>query len=1124
MAAKVVYQAGGWPDLTVGRERAEPALVIIPGPESRQNAINSFGCSKTDIFLTIPELIARYIQSHSGKGLISPHAAESILGEIMAESSVPYLKMEKYRQSYVRALAGFIGNFRAASLTGLEEAMAEFRGGNLSFKEQDLIKIYREYERRLADLGHDLRSGIFEFLRQTDRDSINRHFGLRENESVIFWGFDYITPLEAEFIYTVFKHLPRTSFFFCADGEAAEQSTRIGKSAACLIERLKHLGVEHKTLPLKRRDFFIDLSRRLFRPESTTGPGAPAVPLGDRVADSCKKVTISQANNRFQEITDIARQIRRLAGAGVSLNEIRVVAPEYQLYSSIIAEVFPDYGLAFSPEQGVPLLRYPLAMVILQLVTQGTGANLFPLREKILSSPYISFSDEVRPENLAAYQEACGVELLSHKMLDRHLSPGSHRLDYSYISSIRREAYRTIKPASGAPPLEVAGRYLKNTVPPEELEACLCRCLLQFYLLAQAEKALSAWQPKLSSERFAGILQKLLQRFRVAENIGLAEDSPLALQAGKRDRVILNRIHQLLAEMVSSLAAAGGPGEKYTMAELARLFSRLLNEASLCREEYGAVGDSAVSVQPVNRGQYQEWAYTFICGLVDGEFPAAEEFNFLQPKKDGLGLGRTYTSVDYGRHRFYQLVRSTTGALFLSRPLSDNGRRLPPSPFILDIEKRVPAELRQAESPEHGTRRDSLISRREKLLFIGKNVDKDYNSVLPLLRELKDEDREFFANVVEILRFDGLTMNTARFSQFDGLFSHEPSSSPPADSALALLARQINKIRFTPAVLERYAACPLRFFFDDILNLKQGPDYDPDTTETWRLVRSLLKEYTTKACHCGGVPGDAPLLFLEAVDRQLKEREPEEVDAFHARFINSLTAGLESGVARRRGLLAAFLEYEKNGPDLLLPYLPGLAGPVAVGEELEVWVETDRVDLAGETGRLLAFNYTGGGAGNPGRIRRGLRFDLPLAVLLVMDYVAEKQLNLEVAGAGLYQVKTAKTVRRGGYFAAAEIRTVRQANVSPRQPVFSGQREGFMARKEFSEALNRCREHILRLHRLMQKGVFHLPLCTAAEQTCYNCSFGRLCRKDQLRLEKLRSSTAGDDLSAAELNLISSIF
>jgi len=1135
MAHITVYQSGAWHEFHGYKNSwmgTGPSVVVIPEHEEKRNVAKAFAYLNTDDIFTIPELIARYIQSRGGKGLISPHVTESILGLIMAESPVPYLKMEKFRQSYIRTLTDFIYNFRKASLLDLEAAIAGLKAGSLSFKEKDLIKIYREYERRLPNYGFDLRSGLTEFLRHTGENNIHRHLGIGEKEGVIFLGFDYLSPLEEEFIFTVFKHIPRVSFLFCMEATASEQAMRIRESISVLLERSKHLAVEHKILPLQRQDFFTALSGSIFRPGSPvsikkTGAPGSEVDLGAGTAESRGKVTVSQANSRFQEIVSIARQIRQLAEAGVALSDIRVVAPAYHIYSSIVEEVFPEYGLPFFLEQGVPLLRFPLAAVILHLVNQGVSPNPYPLREKILSSPYISFSDEVRHLDLAAYQKASGVELLSRERLNMRIKPGSCRLDFNYVRNIRMEAYRTVKPVPGVPQLEVVKRYLegagwKNN---EELEDHLGQCLVQFYLLARAEKALSAWQARMSGAEFIEALQGMLDRFHIAENIGFSGDTSPDLKVRERDRAVLCRIDKLLAEMVSSLTAAGqSPAGKFTLAELARIFARLMGEASLDREEYAAGSDAGVVIQPVNRGQYEKWGYTFICGMVDGEFPAAEAFNFLQPKKEGLGLGQAYTSVDHGRSRFYYLVRSTACALFLSRPLSDNGRRLPPSPFIREIEKCVPAELPDTEGTETDACRDKLYSRREKLLFIGKNADNHYDRVRPLLKELKNEDEAFFRNVTEILRFDGLTLNAAWFSEFDGLFCHEPHPFPPTAFSLALLAEEIRNITFTPAVLERYAACPLRFFFDDIMRLKQGMDFDPDTTETGALVRSILKEYTAMACAIKGVPDDAPLLFLKLIERHLKEQEREGVDAFHVRFLNGLIAGLDKQAARRRGLLCAFLEHEKNGPDFLSPYLAGMAGAVKLGDELVVRVEIDRVDLAGTTGCLLPFLYTSAGAGDPGKIRRGLRFDLPLAVLLCMDYVAQKNLNLSVAGAGLYQVKTAKTVRRGGYFAISDIRAARQINASPDRPVFSGQREGFMERDKFAQALEKCQDHILRLYRLMHKGVFHLPLCFAAEQTCYNCSFGRLCRKDQLRLEKLRNCVTGDALNGEKLNLVRDIF
>ncbi len=1118
MTRVTFYQSEAWHNFHSYQNEwlnRESTVVVIPDYVSKRNVAKAFAYLNADAIFTIPELIARYLQYRGGKGLILPHVMESIIGSIMTEEFVPYLKMENYRQGYIRALKEFICNFRNTSLLNLETALSRFKTESLSFKEKDLIKIYAEYERRLPDFGFDLRSGLSEFLNNTNSDSIYPNLGISTNRHIVFLGFDYLSPLEIEFIYAVFKYVYQASFLFCADAAASDQAMHIQGSITKLLKRSNPLDGQHKILPPSQQNFFSELSINIFKAD-------PSV----NIITADTTVAIFQANSRFQEVISIARQIKELIETGTAPDKIRIVAPAYTLYSSIIEEVFPGYHLPFTLEKGVPLLRFPLAKLILHLVNQGVSQNPYHLREKILSSQYVSFSEEVLPQNLAKYQRDLGVQLLPQEKLEQAIKPGSYRLDYNFLKNIRRESYRTVKPVPGIPQFEVVKRYVnglswKNDA---EKDSRLGHCLVQFYLLDRVEKVLSSWQAKISATEFKKVLQQMLHRLHVAKNIEPLGATSQILKIRARDGAVLARINLLLEEMEFSLATTKqSSAGKFTLTELVRIFTRLMDDASLFSEEYAPGADTGITIQPIIRGQYENWDYTFICGMVDGEFPAKESFNFLQPKKEGLGLGQAYTGVDYGRNRFYQLIRSTTNALFLSHPLSDNGKRLAPSPFIKEIERCIPAKRSARDTAEIAASRDKLYSRREKLLFIGKNVDHRYENVQPLLKELKHEDEIFFDNIVEIMRFDGLTL-AATFSEFDGLFCQETVTAKPSASPLAMLKEKVNNITFTPVVLERYAACPMRFFFDDILSLKLEPDFDSDTTETGILVRSILKEYTDKACKAKRVPEDAPLFFLEAVNQHLKEREEEGMDAFHARFLKGLAAGLNQQEVKRRGLLYAFLQYEQNGPDFLSPYLPQLMGVIKLDEGLKIQVEVDRVDLTGATGYLIPFLYTMAGTRDPAKLRRGLQFDLPLAILLCMDYIAAKKIGGNVGGAGQYQVKTAKAIKRNSYFAIDRLRAKRQADTNPDQPIFSGQREGFLSEDKFYQALDEIQGQIRLLYRLMQKGVFHLPLCLTKEQSCLNCSFGRLCRKDQLRLEKFKSNIKDDSLTAEEVYLVRNIF
>ncbi len=1131
MANTDVFEVASWNELSGGGalwSEKEPCVMIIPEAEEKQRVAAFFKGLDKGCLYTIPELMERFaVISLGKKGLVSRHGMESIIGSIISSGIVPYLHMEKYRQGYVRALTDFIYNFRRTSLVDLQTAFSTFTLEQSNFKEKDLVRIYNEYEKRLGEYGFDLKSTLEHFLNHVAANRICRQFGLEEGTQFVFFGFTYLTMLEAEFACTISEYAPRTVYLLCTDEAAAEQSLRVQQSLSALLKRVYPLQVKELTAPTTRHAYFFrDLGQALFQGEMSENRTKKTASTKSHPKTSLRaeEVVINKENNRYAEVTAIARRIRELLNQNAVPDRMRVVAPEYDLYSIIIGEVFPDYGIPYKLEQGMPILHYPLARVINALIGQATNPNPFPLRDMILSSPYISFQAVATPEALMEFQKTAGVTMVAEEVILQKSGPEGFtrvNLDFSYTKTLRLKAYRKIRHTAGIHQLTVLCQYLnslKGKVA-ADTEEMLYTCLLQFFVLSQAEKSLSVWRSRMSSNEFKEAVLTLLQRFQVEENIRLTgrSDNTLAEPSmeqliEERDQHILKEIHNLLDVLnynMALLANSGIVSEKsaarFALPELIRVFTRLMDEARF-DAAYPTQGKAAVSIEPVRQGHYAQWDYNFVCGMVDGEFPAREEFNFLQPKKDGLGLGLAYTSVDHERNRFYHLVRSTAKGFYVSMPVSHNGRMLTPSPFIQELKRWLPATAGtedQEQSMERGDFSRELFSRREKMTFIGKNVDENYEKALPLLQELWQLDQPYCRQLTDIMRFDGLTLSTTAFSEYDGLF---PESSPDQDkeeSSLELLSKAVARLTFTPEVLERYAACPLRFFFDDILCLKQETDYHLDTTERGVLIRSLLKEYTQLAALAGGVPGDGEKMLRERIIRYFEEQENLAVDAFEARFQKQLLAGLEESAARRPGLFAAFLALEKNPPDRLRPFLSNLAGTLSLSDELAVELEIDRVDLAEARNALLLYQYSVAHTGDISKIFMGLRFDLPLALLFFLNYAMQNLPDQEVAGAGVYLVKSFKQIRRGGYLAKETIRSKRQHGVSDDCPIFSGQREGFLKDDEFIAILDQVKEQALRLHRLMQQGIFHLPLCSEGDQSCANCTFSRACRKEQLRLDRL---------------------
>jgi ATP-dependent helicase/DNAse subunit B len=170
-------------------------------------------------------------------------------------------------------------------------------------------------------------------------------------------------------------------------------------------------------------------------------------------------------------------------------------------------------------------------------------------------------------------------------------------------------------------------------------------------------------------------------------------------------------------------------------------------------------------------------------------------------------------------------------------------------------------------------------------------------------------------------------------------------------------------------------------------------------------------------------------------------------------------------------------------------------------------IEIERVDVTSNGEFLVIFNYSTADHGDVEKIGKGLRFKLPVQILALRQYLeSSADKNKTVAGAGVYLVKGHRNIKRGGYFALKDLQANREDKVSDETPIFSGQRKyGFLPAANFEQELQTVRQRISHIVDLIHRGRFHLPICSVKDQICPNCHFSRICRKEQLRLDKLYS-------------------
>ncbi len=1089
-----------------------PALILVPPQWKAQKLRASFA---GNLVLTTAEFLERYLDGKfKQKNLLAKAAMTHLLNTIIYEAageektvSARFLNIETSYPGYVRALTEFIIDFRENGGESLLAALSAFKAGPLSAKERDLIDIHDELERALHERQlYDYRRALRSFV-DDEKDGLPQAFlpELTESNLVVF-GFSHLTGLEAKLLHGLAYRFKHTIFAVCKNAAAAEATFKAQIPLQNFLAQLQQefagdlAGIEidrdANTVPLQ-------LAETLFHDDRT-----------GRLLQPAPEVQITSANSRFIEVTNLARQMRRLHAFGVPYERMRVIFPNYEIYTALLLEIFPSYGIPYHLTAGTPPAFYPLAQLVLNLINHAVSPSPFALRELIFSSPYVTHSCEVTAEALLEYVNKIEENLLgsSEGVAALLPEPREFALNFADLQLLRKRAAQAVRTAEKLHPLQLIARYLQWRCPDnrQEQQHETFKAAANYYVLSQAEKALYAWRSNMEPAAFCHATESLLRRFHVEKNVSAlafskADDTTTVIT---RDRSVLAHLRQLLAKLQQQFSAlAASPEQKFALADLVQAFSGLLRDA----ENYipGSRSDG-VAICTLAEVPLQFWDATFIAGLVDGDFPAQEPFNFLQPKSAGRVLTDELACVDRDRQALYQILASTTRRLFVSYPLSDNGKKLLVSPFVTEMQKCFSNEL----APE-AVGQDALYTRREKLVEVGQHVDRAYERALPVLRELKQNSADFFEQIIAIMQCDGLRGSITNFSHYDGLINRT--------NALATLKEQIgDDFVFNVEQLERFAGCSLRFLFDNLAHLKPEyfTDYHPDSTERGVLVRRILTEYTRAAASAGRAPKNAAKILHEATVAALGQMLNEKDNLFSQKFRNGLLMGLQDDkteARRRPGLLAAFLQFEKTAPDLLAPYLADLVFKhnKANGFQMQgipIDIEIERVEVTSNSEFLVIFNYSTSDFGDVEKIGKGLCFKLPLQILALRQHLASEEKNKTVAGAGVYLVKSYRNIKRGGYFALKDLQASREDKLSDATPILSGQRKyGFLPAANFEQELQTVQQRISHIVDLIHRGRFHLPICSVKDQICPNCHFSRICRKEQLRLDRLYMQVDGKE-------------
>ncbi|MBN2010272.1 PD-(D/E)XK nuclease family protein [candidate division KSB1 bacterium] len=1054
------------------------------------------------VCMTTKELLERYVSAKTGQQqLLSKQAVEQLLLSIIFEKSdqqkkgaTRYLNIETYHQGYARALTEFILDFRENGQINLLETLNAFKKQALSAKERDLINIHDELENLLSTENiFDFRRAVFDFV--DDHKAGNPAVFLPEyaESPLIVFGFSYLSMLESKLLGYLMYRFKQSVFLQCRNDKAAESVSKcqitvsdfLDKARSVFKDEIEYFQLDNTStnpqMELLSELIFQDDKKQLLNPKEVS-------------------IRLMQSNDRFAEIITLARIIRQLNDSGMSFDQIRLIFPQ-QAYISLVHEVFPRYQIPFTLASGTPMTFYPLAQLIKNMVIQAVDMNPYATREKIFSSSYITFSCQATDDQIRKFLEKINPTIYDEIS---HLLTGNRsvKLNYNKLHSLQKKAGAVIRSTEKLHPLNLALIYfsLKFAHDDQVRRRRSLEIILDYYVLSQAERALYVFRGEMRASAFSKAIDKLIDQFQIKQCIdNTAQSSDADIRAlVECEQAVLAGIRRICDRLELQYAALSREADgKFPLSDMALTFTRLMSDP-----ENGIAHTDAAGITILNSvaPPLTSCPVTILGGLVDGDFPAQDPFNFLQPKSEGQYLSDALSNVDRDRHALYQLIASTPDTLIMSYPMSDGGKRLLTSPFIAEVRKCFDG-IDIIQSDTANTQR---YSNREKIEFIARNVDANLNSVKPVVHEFPNE---FISRLSQIFTCDGLRSRIDQFSKCDGLLQSE--------IVQAAIKKHVHEfVAITIENLERYAGCPMRFLFDDMMSLKPEyiTDYHPDTTERGKLMQHILTEFSSAMVDAGEINDESYTVLKDiasvAVDGMLHEKD----DLFNHRFKGSLLAGLEQTQARgkRPGYLAAFLRFEQTKPDMLNPFLAKIESGINIttnqDQVISLKLTIDRVDRTKDGKYLILYNYSIADLGDVEGIGKGLKFKLPLQILALRDYVSHNQVQGEAVGAGTYLVKTYRNIKRGGYFALQDLQATRKEKVSDETPIYSAQRKfGFLPYANLQQELNQAQDRVNHIHNLIQRGRFHLTVSAMKDQICPNCHFWRICRKEQLRLDKLYS-------------------
>ncbi len=777
---------------------------------------------------------------------------------------------------------------------------------------------------------------------------------------------------------------------------------------------------------------------------------------------SSREVFIHEFWSQKEEVESIAQEIIRLVDEGVAYSDIAIGTPDLSSVTSLIKDVFPQFGLSFTSSAMIPLSSSPVIQAFVQLLEIPSRGYRREDLVEAYSSPFLGLLEADFPLTPVT------VDKIARKAL---IIDGLS----SWTTSLPQLTTRLRDLFSSPETPEYRRREIEREIHQVEMVSAITQPLLHHLQCLESSGTL---QKHINNVR--GLFSSLkINPSNIVNTVQEGED--------------LGGFSALLDEMERNSSLYRGREIEY------HDFVKILKTELQIRRTQRYHTGRGIRVIGLRELQDQRYPILFLMDLTNKRLPYIPGHLPFLTDSEEMVLNPDMKRMNLRDERFYFIsaLYASTRSLYVTCTNAPEKDGLIPSPFFREIQQNIPTIEWMPPPPEASKRFRQAYSGR----CIGGRILPDPH-ILPVIGDPKR-----LTDILSRINMEYFHRSGEYDSPFDGVLCGNEEICACLDDRFG------DDHIYSVSVLEEYTGCPFSFYLKHVLGLDALPDVEITLTpaDKGTLIHHILAQFYTQWIHERGTP---PL--AEERDRALyqlrliTEKELADFDKDGPAW-DALKSDLLGTGGYHKGVLERFLDVEvARAQSRLCPAFFecsfGFEGvwnsispePVTIqvrGEEgasFKIRGFIDRVDVS-DDGIFTITDYKTGNHPKLSEIMAGKSLQLPL-------YLRS------------FEILTGKKAAAGAYYKLHRREVFHRAELY--DPAHHQVREVFSNRSRmgdtcFDEVIEQSIRTAWRSIQSIRCGLFHPPR-DSCKSSAY-CDFRKICRFSEFRVLELGEPEGGDD-------------